>query len=149
MYRFAVTVAPGKSQALKVVTERPISQTFAILDGDLNALLTYTNRKEISPGLKAALAEVAQRRARVQELNAQAQGRDDEVKSIGTDQERIRKNMAALDKTSALYKRYVGELDAQETRLERLRQEATRLRAQAEAADTDLRTYVDGLAPLD
>lgn len=149
VYRFAVSVAPGKSQTLKVVTERPLSQTFAILDGDLNALLTYTNRKDISPRLKAALAEVAQRRARVQELSAQAQGRDDEVKSIGTDQERIRRNMAALDKASVLYKRYVTELDAQETRIERLRQEATRLRAQAEAANTDLRAFVDNLAPLE
>ena len=149
VYRFAVPVAPGKSQTLKVVVERPISQTFGILDGDLTTLTAYTSRGDISAKLKAALTEVVKRRASAQSLREQAQSRDEEVKSIGNDQERIRKNMAALDKASALYRRYVGELDTQETRLEHLRQEATRLRAQADAADTDLRAYIDSLAPLE
>ncbi len=79
----------------------------------------------------------------MQELQAQAAGRDTEIKSIGDDQDRIRKNMAALDKTSALYKRYAAELDDQETRLQSLRQDATRLRKQAADADADLRAYLD------
>ena len=98
VYRFAVPVAPGKAQTLKVITERPLSQTFGILDGDLNALVAYTSRGDLSARLKAALGEVARRRANAQSLREQAQSRDDEVKSIGTDQDRIRKNMAALDK---------------------------------------------------
>ena len=57
--------------------------------------------------------------------------------------------MTALDKASALYKRYVGELDTQETRIENLRQEAVRLRGQAETADHDLRAYVDSLPTVE
>ena len=72
-----------------------------------------------------------------------------DVKSISDDQERIRKNMMALDKASALYKRYVGELDSQETKIENLRQEATRLRGQAETAERELRAYVDGLGAIE
>jgi hypothetical protein len=68
---------------------------------------------------------------------------------MGDDQDRIRKNMAALDKASALCKRYVTELGRQETRLQTLRQEAATLRSQAAEADQSLRAYIDGLANTD
>ena len=64
---------------------------------------------------------------------------------MGDDQERIRKNMQALDRTSPLYKRYVTELDSQETRLQSLRQESARLRKEAGDAERDLRAYLDTL----
>jgi hypothetical protein len=57
--------------------------------------------------------------------------------------------MNSLDKASALYKRYVAELDRQETRISGLRQEATRLRSQAEAAERDLGAYLDTLTIVD
>ena len=53
--------------------------------------------------------------------------------------------MAALDKASVLYKRYVTELDQQETQIQQLRQEAAKLRAEAAAASADLRAFTDGL----
>ena len=145
VYRCAVTVPPGKSQTLKVVVERVSPVTVAIVDEDINAVAAYATRREISEKLRAALQEVVQRRRRVQELQAAAANRAQEVQSINADQDRIRKNMTALDKASALYKRYVASLDAQESRIENLRQEATRLRAQAEAADRELRAYLDTL----
>ncbi len=145
-YRFAVAVPPGTSQTLKVAVERPLSQTIAILDGDLNALAFFANRKDIAPRLREALQEVVQRRRRVQEREQLAASREGEIEAIGKDQDRIRKNMVALDKASALYKRYVGELDRQETRIQNLRQEAGRLRKEAAEADRDLRAYVDNLS---
>lgn len=146
LYRFAVTVNPGESQTLKVVTERPLSQEVAVLDGDVNLILYYSNRKDISANLKAALQQVVLRRAHIEELRSNAEARANEVTSIGNDQERIRKNMEALDKSSALYKRYVSELDGQESKIELLRQEAIKLRADAAAAALELRTFVDGIS---
>jgi hypothetical protein len=143
LYRFAVTLAPEKSQTLKVVTELPVFVEVGILTSDLDELLTYARSTEVSAKLRSTLLEVVQRRKHIQELKASASARSAEVASISGDQERIRKNMGALDKASALYKRYVGELDAQETRIEALRQEAIRLSGQAEAADRDLRAFID------
>ncbi len=149
LYRFALTVLPTKSQTLKVVTERPVAQGIAVVSADLNALGTYINQKSLSPGIRKALQEIVQRRRRVEDLQAQANGRDGELKSIDSDQERIRKNMGALDKSSVLYKRYVTELNTQETRLQSLRQEADRLRGAAAAAQADLQTYIDSLSLTD
>ena len=149
VYRFSVTIPPGKSQTLKVVTERPLSQIIALFEGDTNLLLSYSTRKDISAKLRATLQEVLQRRKKAQDLRAQADAQNAEAATIGNDQERIRKNMMALDKDSALYKRYVTELDMQETRLDTLRQETVKLRAQADAADRDLRAYLDALPPVE
>ena len=88
-----------------MVTEKPIAEEFAVLDGDMDALIVITNRKDISPKLKSALQEVIQRRKHLDELKSAAESRANEVTSISSDQERIRKNMEALDRSSALYKR--------------------------------------------
>ena len=144
-YRFAVSLAPGESETLRVVTERPISQTLGLLDADINGLGVYATRAEVAPRVREALQEVVRRRRVVQELQQQAAGREAEIQSIGQDQERIRKNMTALDKNSALYKRYVAQLDQQETRLQNLRSDAARLRGRAAEADRALRAFVDGL----
>ena len=145
LYRFAVTVAPGTSATLKVAVERPQVESFTLLDGDLNRLVGYTKSKTISPKLLAVLQEIITRRRHVQDLQAQAAARDSDLQAINTDQERIRKNMEALDKDSALYKRYVSELDMQETKIDLLRQEAARLRAQADTALREFSAYLDTL----
>ena len=144
-YRFAVAVPPGQSQQLKVLVERPVSLAVAVFDADINALAFYANRKDISPKLREALQEIVQRRRRVTELQSQASVREQEIGAIMQDQDRLRKNMAALDRMSALYKRYVTELDAQETRIQTLRQEVTLLKKQTADAERELRAYLDEL----
>ncbi len=145
LYRFAVVVPPGKSQQLKVLVERPVSQTVAVFDADINALAFYANRKDIAPKLREALQEIVQRRRRVTELQSQVTVREQEIAAIMQDQDRLRKNMAALDRMSALYKRYVTELDAQETRIQTLRQEVTQFRKHTADAERELRAYLDEL----
>jgi predicted nucleic acid-binding Zn-ribbon protein len=131
------------------VVERPVSQGLALLDTDLNTVSVYANRREIPERLRAALQEIVRRRRLVQEREAQAAAREAEINAIGQDQDRVRKNMAALDKGSALYKRYVAQLDAQETRLQTLRSDARRLRREAADAAQDLRAYLDNLDVAD
>ena len=143
LYRFAIPVPPGKSQQLKVVVERPVSTLVTVFDADLNALAFYANRKDISPKLRETLQEIVRRRRQIADLKAQTANREQEITSIMQDQERIRKNMDALDKASPLYRRYVTELDAQETRIQNLRQEVTNLRKQAAEAERDLRNFLD------
>nr|CAA9256167.1 hypothetical protein AVDCRST_MAG63-2187 [uncultured Armatimonadetes bacterium] len=144
-YRFSVPVPPRKSTALEVVVERPVYSSVTLLNDDLNALGVYATRQDVPAAIRTALQQVIQRRRRVQELQAQAEAREREIVAIGQDQDRIRRNMAALDKASALYKRYVSELDRQETRIQGLRAEAQRLRNAGAEADRDLRAFIDKL----
>ena len=145
LYRFAVPVAANQTAKLKVVVERPIFSSAELINYDVNTLAVFAQRKDISPKLRAALEEVVAKRRTISDLKSQAAQRDSEIASINTDQERIRKNMVALDKASALYKRYVTQLDTQETRLQTLRTESARLKNEAAAKERDLRAYLDGL----
>jgi len=51
------------------------------------------------------------------------------LEAITTEQNRIRRNMAVLNRDSEVYRRYVLKFDRQETDIERLRKELTRLKS--------------------
>lgn len=144
-YRFAVKLAPGESRTLSVTVEQPISQTVALFEGSLSVIATYTTAGYAPEAIKAALSEVAARRRNIEETEAQAGARQSAVEEIGREQERIRANMGAVDKDSALYRRYLDELDRQETRIQELRAEADRLRREAERLRAELKAYLDTL----
>ena len=145
VYRFAVPVPAGKTAALQVVTETPIESTVGLFDGDLDQLAVYADQADIPAATRTALARIVTQRRHVQNLSDLASAADARVAGFGREQDRIRRNMAALDRPSALYKRYVAELDAQETQIAALRATAQRLRAEADAARTALRSEADGL----
>ena len=145
VYRFAVPVPAGKTAALQVITETPIESTVGLFDGDLDQITVYADQADIPAATRSALAGIVKQRRHLQNLSDQAAAAESRVAGIGREQDRIRRNMAALDRTSALYKRYVAELDAQETQIGTLRSDAHRLRAEADAARTALRASVDGL----
>ena len=144
-YRFAVRLAPGETRTLAVTTEQPVAESVALFDGSFNLLLHHNTSGLVPAALKEAVAATLELRRRIQELREQEQARGTEGKAIHEEQGRIRQNMAALDKDSALYRRYVTELDSQETRLKTLRDEAETLRDQARDAERELRAYIDSL----
>ena len=151
VYRFAVPVLPGKTATLSVVTEKPIYTEVTLMDADIDTITAYLsmtkggNVLDIAPVTRSALEGVVQRRRQIDSLREAATNRAGRIASFTADQERIRKNMAALDKSSALYKRYASELDAQETRIQQARADADALNAKASAAEQSLRDYLDTL----
>lgn len=142
-YRFLLTVAPGASQELKVVEQRPISESVTVMDAAAEQVLAYSSRQGIPAKLKEALGKVVSERAAIRDLQAQAATRDEEIKATTADQDRVRQNMGQLDRNSDLYKRYVKQLDEQETRMQSLRTEVAALRKQADEKDRQLRAYLD------
>ncbi|MGI4791764.1 MAG: hypothetical protein ACRYFS_23325 [Janthinobacterium lividum] len=145
LYRFAVPVSAGKTASLDVVTEKPISSTIALLDGDINSFAYYAEAKDIPAATRTALEDVARQRRHIQNLLEQAGSDEIQVTQFAAEQDRIRKNMAALDHASPLYKRYVGELEHQETQITNLRADALQQRNAADAARTALRNTLDTL----
>lgn len=146
LYRFSLAVPAGKSEKLTVAVERPLSESVALLNGDLDQLVYYTERKEGVPEkIKTALAGIIDKRRKQGELEAQIAGKQTEIASLDQDQSRVRQNMAALDRNSPLYKRYVTQLDEQETKIQDLRQSVTRLRTASLEAARALRSAIDAL----
>ncbi|MBM4020971.1 MAG: hypothetical protein FJ284_01775 [Planctomycetes bacterium] len=133
-FRFAVTAEPGKPATLAVVEEQLVSLQLALTDLDDGAILFYSNAKVTPPAVKQALADVVQRKREIEGLVQERARREQEVQVVGQEQERIRQNMAQLDRTSDLYTRYVQKFAAQEDRVETLRKEIADLQGKEQRA---------------
>ena len=145
LYRFAITLEPGERKTLTVAVERPIEETMGLFDSYLNGLIAYVNNGTLPEKLRNTLRGVTERRQLLDRNEALSRSVEEERETIHREQERIRGNMAALDRNSALYRRYVGELDKQETRLAELTNQSERLRNERQVQLQDLQKYIDAL----
>ena len=137
-YRFAVTAEPGTPATLVVAEERLVSQRVAITNLDDRAILVYGSAGTTSPAVKQALKDVLERKQRIGELARDRSRREQEIKAVSQEQDRIRQNMAQLDRASDLYTRYVQKFAAQEDRVETLRGEIAELQDNEQRARRDL-----------
>jgi hypothetical protein len=144
-YRFLVPVAAGKTASLKTVTQRPVTEEIALFDAQLDYLLSWAQNGQASEKLRGALKELVARRRKITDLQGQRASVEAELKTIDTEQARIRQNMGQLDRTSALYQQYVKKLTEQESRIEKLREESARLKEAEAAAQKDLREFTDSV----
>ncbi len=133
-YRFAVEAEPGKPASLVVAEERVVSQQVALTNLDDGAILVYSNAKVTSPAVKRALVDVIERKREIERLARERGRREQEIQAVGQEQERIRQNMAQLDRASDLYTRYVQKFAAQEDRVEALRKEIAELQDKEQQA---------------
>ncbi|MEX0669842.1 MAG: hypothetical protein WD060_05240 [Pirellulales bacterium] len=144
-YRFAVTAEPGKPAALEVAEEQQTQQHLAIMNADDGTILFFTNAKQTSPAVKEALGKVIEQKREIERVVHQRATRAQEVQVVGQEQERIRQNMAQLERTSDLYTRYVQKFAAQEDRVDSLRKEITELQAREQETRRALDDYLQAL----
>ena len=141
-YRFDLPVGARESRKLTVREAYPDTTTYGLLGTDPDALLFYVKSGDTSPAVTAALQDILARRTRVAGLQAKIAALDAETQAITQGQERIRGNMRELDRTSPLYVRYVGELDAQETKLETLKEQRAARQTELDQAQNALNDLV-------
>ncbi len=148
-YRFELSL-PGKAAAsLRVVTERQVWESLRLLDTASELFLSHGRSGAASSPVRAALEDVAARRQRLGELEAAVADMNTQISTITQGQERIRKNMEALDHKSDLYRRYVGELDRQETQIAALTAERDTRQAALIAARADFSRHLAALTVRD
>ena len=145
-YRFDLPL-PGKAGAsLTVRTERQVWESLSLLDTPLDRFLSYGRSGTATEPVRAALDAVRTRRAAAADLETRLDEIETKLEFITEGQERIRKNMEALDHKSDLYRRYVGELDKQETQIGTLTAEMAVRQEELTAARADLKRYLAGLS---
>jgi hypothetical protein len=138
-YRFAVEAKPGVPAKLLVEEQRTDQQQVALTNLDDNTILYYIRAKEVSPKVKEALGEVIKRKQAIQEVAVKRGQVDQQIRTIGEEQARIRENMGKLDRDTDLYKRYVKKLSDQEDDIEKLRTQSKELLER----ETQLRKALD------
>ena len=145
-YRFDVAAPAGASTTFTVREERSFVDSLLLVSENLEKLAVYATSAEATEAVRAALEEVAAQRRRLAAIEFQVADHARQLQAITQGQERIRKNMEALDHKSDLYRRYVGELDKQETQIGDLTRQNEARQADLAQARADLGAYIGQIA---
>jgi len=143
LYRFSVPVVSGSTKTLTVKQEIIESQTIALIPADIGILEVYSQQGEIPQPIRTALAKAFEMRKSLMELERQLSTRGEKIAAITEEQKRIRENMTAgIDKQSEYYTRLLTKLNQQETEIEQIQAEMTRLQADIETQRKALEDYI-------
>ncbi len=114
-WRFAVDLRPGEVKQVVIAVDRDERNAIAMLD-DEDAVAEVLNLQGASDAARAALKRItdlrAQEAARTSERDQLTGAKD----ALDADEDRVRKNLAAVQAGDALRARLVRQLDADETK---------------------------------
>ncbi|QDT36615.1 hypothetical protein [Stratiformator vulcanicus] len=146
-YRFAVEVPARETKELLLRFSKNNLTTVALGNKSANdrTLIAYMKSDVISDEVKAALEEVVRQKTKIAEFTKQRQQAVAELNAISKEQERIRRNMQAIDRNTELYTRYITKLGEQEDRVDALKNQIEELQQQENAAQRKLNEYLNGL----
>jgi len=103
----------------------------------------YSQQGEIPQPIRTALAKAFEMRKSLMELERQLSTRGEKIAAITEEQKRIRENMTAgIDKQSEYYTRLLTKLNQQETEIEQIQAEMTRLQADIETQRKALEDHI-------
>ncbi|MCA9241639.1 MAG: hypothetical protein KDA37_15620 [Planctomycetales bacterium] len=136
--RFRVEVAPQETVVFHVKEQLVQEQAQSLTSISDRQISQFVEAPEVPAGVKEVLKELVSRREKLAETKATIKQATDRVAEITKEQERIRKNMEGLERTSALYTRYAQKLNEQETEIEKLRETIAELSEQANQQEKDL-----------
>ena len=140
-HRFRVPVAAGKTAELTVEAVHQDEERVQLSNMGDDDVKVLVEQKRMTPAMQQAFDRILKQQVKIGDIVGQINQRKGESDQIAADQNRIRENMKALKGSSeekALLQRYVGQLDAQESRLGALRKETADLTAQENAAKAEL-----------
>lgn len=142
LYRFNIPLSAKDGAMLKVVEEHIDLEAIALTSIDTPTIFEYIKTGKVSPKVRNAMQKIADMQTKLRDMINQRQLRENEIVTIGQEQNRLRQNMNSLDRNSDLYKRYVTILGEQETRIETLRKEIEDLLKQEQVQRKAIEEYV-------
>ena len=119
-WRIPVSLKPGETRTITAYIDRLEREDTVLLDNDAAVVVAMLNEQSLTPAARAALQRLAAlrqdeaaKRATLDQLKAQQA-------AVLQDEDRIRRNLAAVAPNDALHARLTRALDADETKLEQL-----------------------------
>lgn len=146
-HRIRVEVKAGESKKVPVTLRNKGVETVSLVNispSEITSRLRMSGNK-ISPRIKDALKEISAMRQDIfNEENKLSQLRN-ERNRIHQDQNRIRENLRSVSQNSAIGKRYLNNLDKQETQLENILSKEDDIQKILNKKRNELSQYVNGL----
>ncbi len=144
--RFQLLLKAGETKTFTVKEERDNTATVQLTNGSEGQIRYFLSLTEISPALKAKLAEALQVKgawdAAVREL-AQVTA---DLQRLSVDQDRIRKNLRDTPKEAEVYATYLKKLSDQEKEIDALTAKQKSLVAEEFAARKKYEDYLTTIA---
>ena len=144
-YRIPVTL-PGDTQGTLAVTmERPLEETIRLIDLADDRLGVLVTSNELEPSVRKALQELASRRQTLGRQNADLDKLKEQRRQLVEDEKRLRDNLAAVGRDTALYKQTLEKLSETEATITTLSTVAAKAAAEIETAKEQLQDFVSAL----
>ena len=143
-HRVTLDVPAGTSSTIRVVLQRIGDERLVLTDAAPTRLAALAREGQISPELRGALERAAAMRGELDRRTAALTDLVARRVSIVEDQDRLRRNLAAVP-AGDLQRRYIAQLQAQETDLAALSSQIDAAQRAAGQADAALKDFLGTL----
>jgi hypothetical protein len=144
-YRIPVTLPGGTQGTLAVTMEHPLEETIRLLDLADDRLSVLVASNELEPSVRKALEELASRRQALGRQNAELDKLKEQRRQLVEDEKRLRDNLAAVGRDTALYEQTLEKLSETEATITTLSTAAAKAAAEIETAKEQLQNFVSAL----
>jgi hypothetical protein len=144
-WRVPFDVKAGEGQTFAVAQERRQTRLVALAGLDDASLAVYAKSRAVDAATRASLQKLAGLRGTQAEAERALGAVKTQIEAVIADQTRLKDLLGAVAAGSDLAKRYLGELDADETKLAALRATAAERETARDAARKAVEAFVAGM----
>jgi hypothetical protein len=147
-YRFEVKLGAGASEKFAVNEERIYDTTTAVANLTPDVIVTYVRNRNIGESGRKQLEQIADRKNQLAALEQQAQALETEIRDLGNDQDRVRRNIESLNRVSGQQQQvqnYARDLANLEVKLAQLRDRQADTQRRRTAMQAEVSKLVAGL----
>ena len=140
-----MTLTGSKQNNVVVTMERPLEETIRLLDLADDRLGVLVASNELEPSVKKALGELASQRQALGRQNVELDKLKERRRQLVDDEKRLRDNLAAVGRDTALYKQTLDKLGETEATITNLSTAIEKTAAEIETAKEQLQAFVSAL----
>jgi hypothetical protein len=144
-YRIGLSLAAAEARTVTAFLDAPVRQTVALVDGNESIIQAVVASDKLSTAARQALGRLLDLRRDEARRQADIAQQKKTLAEVQEDEDRIRKNLAAVSASDALRTRLTKSLDADETRIETIRKYIDDVQQEADKAH---RALTDAVAAL-
>lgn len=142
LYRFKITVNKNAGSTL-LVSETELSEsTVALSKMSSNDYISYSTNSEMPRAVRKAFEDIAARKAKVDEARAEHNTFIAEQKSLSEEQERVRKNLEAVNADTTQGRQFLDKLMNLENELDALKTKTAQSQTNLTKLENDFADYL-------
>lgn len=145
-HRVQVDLDPGETREVKLNFLRKRFQSTRFINYSLKEMGLLFDNVDLDNSMRQTVEDIMSLKRTIDGADTAIRNAERKVDAVFREQERIRENIKALDKSSSIYQRYLRKLDAQEDELEAESKTIDAETAKRDKASAELQTLISNLS---